>query len=420
MSGVVKSNSKTTKLSGNEHVLKKTYFDYLSTTPLDPRVLDAMLPYAVGMFGNPHSRNHSYGWEAENALEAGRAQIARLINANSKEIVFTSGATESDNLALKGVAEYFGYDLHIITSHIEHKAVLETCRYLEEKGVRVTYLPTNSKGQICLKQLRAAIRPDTRLVSLMAVNNEIGTINPLKEIGDICAEHGIIFHCDAAQGYGKIPIDVRNSNIGLMSISGHKIYGPKGIGALYVRRNPRVRIKPLFHGGSQERGLRSGTTPAFLAAGLGKAAEVAFEEMKRDEKHVSELADLFLKILSNKLGPHGFIKNGEHTVPGCLNLSFPFVEGEGLLMKLKNFALSSGSACTSASLEPSYVLRALGTAEDLAHSSIRFGFGRFTNKEDVERLADATAKAVKELRDMSPLYEMHKDGIDLSAIKWTA
>lgn len=411
---------KKNRISHSQNIPKMAYFDFLATTPLDPRVLDAMLPYTVSQFGNPHSRNHSYGWEAEKGLDIARSQIASAINADSKEIVFTSGATESNNLALKGVAEYYAYDMHLITVQTEHKAVLETCRYLEDKGVRVTYLPVDKNGRVCLNKLQKAIRPDTRMVSVMAVNNETGVKNQILEIGRICKEHDVLFHTDAAQGVGKMAIDVRADNIALMSISGHKVYGPKGIGALYVRRNPRVRLKPLFHGGSQERGLRSGTTPPFLAVGLGKAVEIACQEMTADAVHLTRLNGLFLEQLEKQLGSNSFLKNGTNTVAGCLNLSFPFVEGEGLLMKLKQFALSSGSACTSASLEPSYVLRALGAPDDIAHSSIRFGFSKFSTEEDVRRLADATVTAVKELRDMSPLYEMHKNGIDLSTIKWTA
>lgn len=397
----------------------KAYFDFQSTTPVDPRVLDAMLPYATSFYGNPHSRNHTYGWDAEKAVETGRKQLADLVNADPKEIIFTSGATESDNLALKGVAEFFNHDLHIITVQTEHKAVLETCRYLEEKGVEVTYLPVEKDGSICMKKLKAAIKPNTKLVSIMAVNNEIGVVMPLEEIGAMCKEHNMIFHTDAAQAVGKMPVDVKKCNIALMSISGHKMYGPKGIGALYVRRRPRVRMIPLVHGGSQERGLRSGTTPAFLAAGLGKAAEIAGNEMERDELHIKKLNEKLYGRLKDKLGD-GLIKNGADTIPGCLNLSFPYVEGEGLLMKLKDFALSSGSACTSASLEPSYVLRAIGATDDLAHSSIRFGISKFTTADDVDRLASATVKAVEELREMSPLYEMVKEGVDLSSIKWSS
>lgn len=401
------------------YTIPSNYFDSQATTPIDPRVINAMIPFMTTEFGNPHSRTHSFGWNAEKAMNEGRKIIANIIGADSKDIIFTSGATEANNLALKGVAEYYNNKLHIITQQTEHKAVLETCRYLEDKGVEVTYLPVNKNGKICLKELQKAIKPNTKLVSIMAVNNEIGVKQPIEEIGKICQEHGIIFHTDAAQGFGKIPIDVKKANIGMMSISGHKIYGPKGIGALYVRRNPRVRLIKQLHGGDQERGLRSGTTPTFLAVGFGKAAQLANDEMEQTADKITKLNSKFLNILTNKLGD-GFIKNGHDTVPDCLNLSFPFVEGESLLMKLKDFALSSGSACTSASLEPSYVLRALGTSEDLAHSSIRFGFNKFNDETTVKQLAEKTANAVISLREMSPLYEMVKSGIDLSTIKWSA
>ncbi|EDQ31081.1 cysteine sulfinate desulfinase [Enterocytozoon bieneusi H348] len=401
------------------YTIPSNYFDSQATTPIDPRVINAMIPFMTTEFGNPHSRTHSFGWNAEKAMNESRKIIANIIGADSKDIIFTSGATEANNLALKGVAEYYNNKLHIITQQTEHKAVLETCRYLEDKGVEVTYLPVNKNGKICLKELQKAIKPNTKLVSIMAVNNEIGVKQPIEEIGKICQEHGIIFHTDAAQGFGKIPIDVKKANIGMMSISGHKIYGPKGIGALYVRRNPRVRLIKQLHGGDQERGLRSGTTPTFLAVGFGKAAQLANDEMEQTADKITKLNSKFLNILTNKLGD-GFIKNGHDTVPDCLNLSFPFVEGESLLMKLKDFALSSGSACTSASLEPSYVLRALGTSEDLAHSSIRFGFNKFNDETTVKQLAEKTANAVISLREMSPLYEMVKSGIDLSTIKWSA
>lgn len=401
------------------YTIPSNYFDSQATTPIDPRVINAMIPFMTTEFGNPHSRTHSFGWNAEKAINESRKIIANIIGADSKDIIFTSGATEANNLALKGVAEYYNNKLHIITQQTEHKAVLETCRYLEDKGVEVTYLPVNKNGKICLKELQKAIKPNTKLVSIMAVNNEIGVKQPIEEIGKICQEHGIIFHTDAAQGFGKIPIDVKKANIGMMSISGHKIYGPKGIGALYVRRNPRVRLIKQLHGGDQERGLRSGTTPTFLAVGFGKAAQLANDEMEQTADKITKLNSKFLNILTNKLGD-GFIKNGHDTIPDCLNLSFPFVEGESLLMKLKDFALSSGSACTSASLEPSYVLRALGTSEDLAHSSIRFGFNKFNDETTVKQLAEKTANAVISLREMSPLYEMVKSGIDLSTIKWSA
>lgn len=397
----------------------KYYFDYQSTTPIDPRVLEAMLPFMTSIYGNPHSRSHSFGWEAEKAVEDARKKVADLINADQKEIIFTSGATEASNLALKGFSEYNDYKLHIITSQTEHKATLETLRYLEEKGVEVTYLPVNKDGSIDLNSLKSEIRPNTKLISIMAVNNEIGVKYPLEEIGKICKDKNIVFHTDAAQAFGKMPLDVKKCNIGLMSISGHKIYGPKGVGALYVRRRPKVRILPLFHGGGQEKGLRSGTTPTFLTVGLGTAAEIAKKEMKSNETHIEKLTKRLYDKLREKLGDD-IIKNGQNTIPGCLNISFPYIEGEGLLMKLKDFALSSGSACTSASLEPSYVLRALGASDDLAHSSIRFGIGKFTTEEDVDKLATEASKAVSKLREISPLYEMVKNGVDLNTIKWTS
>ena len=405
--------------SSFDYKVPTNYFDYQATTPIDSRVLDAMLPYMTTEFGNPHSRTHSFGWHAERAVEKSRESVADLINADAKDIIFTSGATEASNLALKGFAEYNNYDLHIITQQTEHKATLETCRYLEDKGVRVTYLPVLENGKICMKKLKAAIRPDTKLISIMAVNNEQGVIQPLKQIGDVCKENNIIFHTDAAQAYGKMNLDVDENNIGLMSISGHKIYAPKGIGALYVRRKPRVRLVKQMHGGQQERGLRGGTVPSHLTVGFGKAAEIAKKEMEKDEGKLKRINEKFLRILREKLGDE-FIKNGDDTIAGCLNLSFPYVEGEGLLMKLKDFALSSGSACTSASLEPSYVLRAMGKSDDLAHSSIRFGFGRFTDEKAAEELAHRTAEAVTALREMSPLYEMVKQGVDLNSIKWTS
>lgn len=397
----------------------KMFFDFQSTTPVDPRVFDAMVPYLTSFYGNPHSRSHSYGWESEKAVENSRKDVADLINADPKEIVFTSGATESNNLFLKGFAEYNNYNFHMITPQTEHKCVLETCRYLEDKGVKVTYLPVEKDGSVDLEKLKAAIRPDTKLISVMAVNNEIGVVSPLEEIGKICKENNIVLHTDAAQGFGKIPLDVKKFNIGAMSISGHKIYGPKGVGALYIRRSPKVRILSLFHGGGQEKGVRSGTTPTFLTVGLGTAAKIAKKEWVYDKNHIEKLNNRFYTKVKERLGDD-VIRNGKNTIPGCLNLSFPFIEGEGLLMKLKNFALSSGSACTSASLEPSYVLRAIGASDDLAHSSIRFGIGRFTTEEDIDKLAEKTVEAVEQLREMSPLYEMSKEGIDLSSIKWSA
>ncbi|XP_073986336.1 cysteine desulfurase, mitochondrial-like [Rhodnius prolixus] len=396
------------------------YMDAQATTPLDPRVLDAMMPYLSSYFGNPHSRTHAYGWEAEKAVENAREYIAHLIGADPKEIIFTSGATESNNIALKGVARFYASRRnHIITTQTEHKCVLDSCRVLEGEGFEVTYLPVGSNGIVKLSDLEGAITPKTCLVSVMTVNNEIGVKQPITEIGAICRSKKVFFHTDAAQAVGKIPLNVEEQNIDLMSISGHKIYGPKGIGALYVRRRPRVRIEPLQSGGGQERGMRSGTVPAPLAVGLGEACRLAGQEMQYDHAWMERLATHLLTKINANL-PH-VIRNGDpiHTYPGCVNLSFAFVEGESLLMALKDVALSSGSACTSASLEPSYVLRAIGADEDLAHSSIRFGFGRFTTIEEVDYTADNTIKHVKRLREMSPLWEMVQEGIDLKSIQWS-
>ncbi|XP_064530430.1 cysteine desulfurase isoform X2 [Pseudopipra pipra] len=400
--------------------LRPLYMDVQATTPLDPRVLDSMLPYLTAYYGNPHSRTHAYGWESEAAMEKARRQVADLIGADSREIIFTSGATESNNMAIKGVARFYkSRKKHIITTQTEHKCVLDSCRSLETEGFRITYLPVKNNGLIDLKELEAAFQPDTSLVSVMTVNNEIGVKQPIHDIGEICRERKVFFHTDAAQAIGKIPMDVNNMKIDLMSISGHKIYGPKGVGALYVRRRPRVRLEPLQSGGGQERGLRSGTVPTPLAVGLGAACEVAQQEMEYDHKRVSQLAErLVTKIMSEV---PDVVMNGdrEHRYPGCINLSFAYVEGESLLMALKDVALSSGSACTSASLEPSYVLRAIGTDEDLAHSSIRFGIGRFTTEEEVDYTVQKCIQHVKRLREMSPLWEMVQDGIDLKSIKWT-
>uniref|UniRef100_A0A8B9NQM4 Cysteine desulfurase n=1 Tax=Accipiter nisus TaxID=211598 RepID=A0A8B9NQM4_9AVES len=400
--------------------LRPLYMDVQATTPLDPRVLDSMLPYLMAYYGNPHSRTHAYGWESEAAVEKARRQVADLIGADSREIIFTSGATESNNMAIKGVARFYkSRKKHIITTQTEHKCVLDSCRSLETEGFRVTYLPVKKNGLIDLKELESAFQPDTSLVSVMTVNNEIGVKQPIRDIGEICREHKVFFHTDAAQAIGKIPMDVNDMKIDIMSISGHKIYGPKGVGALYVRRRPRVRLEPLQSGGGQERGLRSGTVPTPLAVGLGAACEVAQQEMEYDHKRISQLAErLVTKIMSEV---PDVVMNGdrEHRYPGCVNLSFAYVEGESLLMALKDVALSSGSACTSASLEPSYVLRAIGTDEDLAHSSIRFGIGRFTTEEEVDYTVRKCVQHVKRLREMSPLWEMVQDGIDLKSIKWT-
>lgn len=395
------------------------YLDYQATTPVDPRVVDEMLPFFTEKFGNAHSRSHSFGWEAEEAVEIARAQVARLINANPKEIVFTSGATESNNMAIKGFAHFYAAKKrHIITVVTEHKCVLDACRHLEEEGFKVTYLPVNTNGIIDLEQLKLAITPETGLVSVMGVNNEIGVIQPLAEIGKICREHGVFFHSDCAQAFGKIPLDVREMNIDLMSISGHKIYGPKGIGALYVSRKPRVRLEPIINGGGQERGFRSGTLPTPLVVALGKAAELARIEMEKDYQHVKYLSDKFYNAIVEKI-PDVYL-NGDKILryPGNLNISFAYVEGESLIIAIKELAVSSGSACTSSSLEPSYVLRAMGVDEDLAHTSIRFGIGRFTTEAEIDTAIDIVSKNIQRLRDMSPLWEMAQEGIDLKTIQW--
>lgn len=400
--------------------LRPLYLDAQATTPLDPRVLDAMMPYSLSYYGNPHSRTHTYGWESEEAVEHARKQVANLIGADPKEIVFTSGATESNNISVKGVARFYKRNKkHVITTQTEHKCVLDSCRALESEGFDVTYLPVMKNGLIDLQQLEESIRPDTSLVSIMTVNNEIGVTQPMKEIGALCRKNKIFFHTDAAQAVGKIPLDVNELNIDLMSISGHKIYGPKGVGVLYIRRRPRVRVEPIQSGGGQERGMRSGTVPHVLAVGLGAACEVAQEEMEYDHKRVTELSTRLVNGIT--AGLTHVIRNGDpdHSYPGCVNLSFAFVEGESLLMALKDVALSSGSACTSASLEPSYVLRAIGADEDLAHSSIRFGIGRFTTEEEIDYTIEKTIKHVKRLREMSPLWEMVQEGVDLKTIKWS-
>ncbi|KAJ8507489.1 hypothetical protein ONZ45_g10146 [Pleurotus djamor] len=400
--------------------IRPIYLDMQATTPVDPRVLDAMLPYFCDQYGNPHSRTHAYGWEAEQGVEEARKHIADLIGADPKDIIFTSGATESNNMAIKGVARFHKEKKrHIITTQTEHKCVLDSCRKLSEEGFDVTYLPVQSNGVISLDELEAAVRPDTSIVSIMTVNNETGVIQPIKEIGALLRKHrGVYFHTDAAQAVGKIPVDVNEMNVDLMSISGHKLYGPKGIGAAYVRRRPRVRLEPILSGGGQERGLRSGTLPTPLAVGLGEAARIARKEMKRDHARVTELS----QRLVNGINAHveHVVRNGDpNGYPGCVNLSFAYVEGESLLMALKDIALSSGSACTSASLEPSYVLRALGAAEDMAHSSLRFGIGRFTTEAEVDFVIKEIVRVVTRLRDMSPLWEMVQEGIDISTIDWS-
>lgn len=387
---------------------------------MDPRVIDAMMPYMIERYGNPHSRTHHYGWESEAAVEKAREQVASLIGADPKEIVFTSGATESNNISIKGVAKFYASDKkrHVITTQIEHKCVLDSCRFLENSGFSVTYLPVQESGRIDLNQLAKAITPETILVSVMTVNNEIGIIQPVDEIGRLCRERKVFFHTDAAQAVGKIPIDVNKLNIDLMSISGHKIYGPKGVGALYVRRKPRVRIEALQSGGGQERGIRSGTVPSPLAVGLGAACEISSEEMDEDLEHVTRLSNRLIEKVQTKI-PHVF-RNGDpkYSYPGCVNLSFAYIEGESLLMALKDVALSSGSACTSSSLEPSYVLHALGADDELAHSSIRFGIGRFTTEEEIDFTAEKCIEHASRLRELSPLWEMVQEGIDIKSIKW--
>ena len=401
------------------HQRAPIYLDYQATTPCDRRVVEAMLPYFTERFGNPHSRNHDYGWAAEEAVEIGRGQIAHIIGANEKEIIFTSGATESNNLAIKGVAR-FNKDRknHIITCVTEHKCVLDSCRHLELEGFHVTYLPVQANGLIDHDQLREAITDKTALVSIMAVNNEIGVIQPLQAIGEICRERKVYFHTDAAQAVGKIPLDVEEMKIDLMSISGHKLYGPKGIGALYVRRRPRVRLEAMISGGGQERGMRSGTLPTPLCVGLGEACRIAEAEMGAEAERLHALSDRFYNGIMAELPEVYLNGDREQRIPGNLNLSFAYVEGEGLMMGIKDLAVSSGSACTSASLEPSYVLRALGVDEELAHTSLRIGLGRFTTEEEVDFAVKRIVGEVKRLRAMSPLWELAQEGVDLKSIQW--
>ena len=426
---------------------RAAYLDMSATTPVDPRVFDAMAPYMVGSYGNPHSKTHAFGWEAEAAVETARAQIAALIsgvpgkedaaaNADAdagskkkrrkrgvdpKEIIFTSGATESNNMSIKGAAHFYKKrGKHIITTQTEHKCVLDSCRSLEMEGYDVTYLPVQeATGRVDMEELKAAVRDDTILVSVMAVNNEIGTLQPLKEIGELCRSRKIVFHCDAAQMLGKMPIDVDEFKIDLMSMSSHKVYGPKGIGALYVRRRPRIRLEPIFSGGGQERGLRSGTLPHALCVGFGAACDIAAKEREFDKEWVEYLSEKLRRGIEDNIPE--VVRNGdpEYNYPGCLNYSFAYVEGESLLMALKNIAVSSGSACTSASLEPSYVLRALGVDDELAHSSLRFGIGRFTTEDEVDFVLELLGKHVGRLREMSPLWEMVQEGIDLKEIQWS-
>lgn len=398
------------------------YLDYSATTPVDPRVAAKMAECLTheGNFGNPASRSHAFGWQAEAAVEEARAYVAALVNADPKEIIWTSGATESDNLAIKGAAHFYSKNgKHIITLKTEHKAVLDTCRQLEREGFEITYLEPESNGLVDLEKLTAAIREDTVLISVMHVNNEIGVIQDIQAIGEIAREHKVIFHVDAAQSPGKAPIDLQEMKVDLMSFSAHKIYGPKGIGALYVRRKPRVRIEAQMHGGGHERGMRSGTLPTHQIVGMGEAFRIAKEEMASENERIRMLRD---RLLDGLRDIEEVYINGdlEHRVPHNLNMSFNFVEGESLIMALKDIAISSGSACTSASLEPSYVLRALGRDDELAHSSLRFSIGRFTTAEDVDYAINTIKQAVDKLRDLSPLWEMHKDGVDLKSIEWAA
>ena len=397
------------------------FLDNHSTTPMDPRVLEAMMPYFTEKFGNAASRNHSFGWEAEKAVDDARQQIARLIHADPKEIIFTSGATESDNLALKGVAEmYREKGDHIITSVTEHRAILDTAKRLEKQGIKVTYLPVRPDGLVNPDEVRKAITDKTILISIMLANNEIGTINPVAEIGRIAKERGILFHCDATQGVGKIPVDVEAMGIDLMSFTAHKIYGPKGVGALYVRRkNPRVRLAPMIDGGGHERGMRSGTLPVPLIVGFGKACELCEQLMPEEGKRLTYLRDKLKDGILNNLEEVYLMGHPTQRLPNNVNISFAYVEGESLLMGLKEIALSSGSACTTATLEPSYVIRALGVGHDLAHSTIRFGLGRFNTEEEVDYVIKRLIETTTRLREMSPLYELAKEGVDLKAVQWT-
>ena len=406
----------------NAHVNTPIYLDYLSTTPVDPRVADAMSECLSmeGTFGNPASRSHVFGWKAEEAVENARAQIADLINADPREIVWTSGATESDNLAIKGVAHFYRKKgQHIVTSKIEHKAVLDTCRQLEREGFEVTYLEPNTAGLTTPEAVQAALRPDTVVVSVMHANNEIGVVNDIEGIGEVCRAAGVIYHVDAAQSTGKVPLDMEAMKVDLLSMSAHKMYGPKGVGALYVRRKPRVRLEAQMHGGGHERGMRSGTLATHQAVGFGEAARIAKEEMADETLRLMSLRARFWKGLEDMQEVH---INGDvdRRLPGALNVSFAFVEGESLLMSLKDLALSSGSACTSASLEPSYVLRALGLNDELAHSSLRFSFGRFTSEADIDHAITQVRGAVEKLRELSPLWDMYQDGVDLNSIEWSA
>jgi cysteine desulfurase len=396
------------------------YLDYSATTPVDPRVAGKMIPYLTEFFGNAASRSHAFGWKAEEAVEEARGHVAALINADPKEIVWTSGATEGNNLAIKGAANFYKTKgKHIITQKTEHKAVLDTCRELERHGFEVTYLEVDSNGLVSVERVKAALRPDTILVSIMMVNNEIGVIQPVWEIGELCRAKGIIFHCDAVQGGGRLDIDVQKFKVDLLTITAHKIYGPKGIGALYVRRKPRVRIEAQIHGGGHERGFRSGTLATHQIVGFGEAARLAKAEMASENERIRALRDRLYKGIQ---GIEEAYVNGDlkQRIPHNLNVSFNFVEGESLIMAVKDLAVSSGSACTSASLEPSYVLRALGRSDELAHSSIRFTLGRFITEEEIDFAIELIKRKVAKLRELSPLWEMHQEGIDLNTVQWAA
>jgi cysteine desulfurase len=403
-----------------ESMKTPVYLDYSATTPVDPRVAAKMIPYLTEKFGNPASRSHAYGWEADDAVEDARGHVAALLNADPREIIWTSGATEGNNLAIKGAANFYkDKGRHIITVKTEHKAVLDTVRELERQGFEATYLQPEPSGLLDLEKLAAAIRPDTILVSVMMVNNEVGVVQDIQAIGAMCRKRGIIFHCDAVQAAGKIPIDLQELQVDLLTVTAHKIYGPKGIGALYVRRKPRVRIEAQIHGGGHERGMRSGTLPTHQIVGIGEAFRIAREDMASDNERIARLRN---RLLAGLESMEQVFLNGdtERFAPNILNMSFNYVEGESLIMAIKEIAVSSGSACTSASLEPSYVLRALGRSDELAHSSIRFSIGRFTTEEEIDFTIDLLRTKVAKLRELSPLWDMHKEGIDISAIQWAA
>ena len=396
------------------------YLDYSATTPVDPRVAEKMIPYLCEKFGNPASRSHAYGWEAEKAVEEARAEVARYINADPREIVWTSGATEADNLAIKGVAHFYkDKGKHLITVKTEHKAVLDSMRHLETEGFEVTYMDVEENGLLDLAKLEAAIRPDTTLFSVMAVNNEIGVIQDIAAIGEMCRRHGVLYHCDATQAVGKMDLDTEKLKIDLMSLSGHKVYGPKGIGALYVRRKPRVRIEPQIHGGGHERGMRSGTLPTHQIVGMGEAYRLARLEQAEEIKRIAALRDRLKDGIEKNIPEIVINGDMEHRVCSNLNVSFNFIEGESLMMAVKDLAVSSGSACTSASLEPSYVLKSLGRSDELAHSSIRFTLGRFTTEEEIDFAVKLLTEKVAKLRELSPLWEMHQQGIDMAQVKWS-